>query len=224
MADNKSILVTGGAGYIGSHTVLQLLQGGYRVVVVDNLDNSSPLALQRVKDLAGDRGDNLSFHEVIRDLNRQPALEAFAFYGCPARANWSAVFALRDRGRNKVCSFPSFSFFFFFKKKIAEENPCAMILLRSFLREEFFWHREAWKWVSFGLMADGHTVWFICHFFNLMIIDFQLLEFDFCNLKWWSPFDFLICDWIMLLLLLFYYVVLDGGCGWWEMMRFWVFI
>ncbi|CAM8953237.1 unnamed protein product [Rhodiola kirilowii] len=37
----KSILVTGGAGYIGSHTVLQLLLGGYKTMVVDNLDNSS---------------------------------------------------------------------------------------------------------------------------------------------------------------------------------------
>lgn len=60
----QSILVTGGAGYIGTHTVLQLLLGGYKVVVVDNLDNSSDVALQRVKELAGDHGANLSFHKV----------------------------------------------------------------------------------------------------------------------------------------------------------------
>ena len=60
----KSILVTGGAGYIGSHTVLQLLLGGYRTVVVDNLDNSSEIAVRRVKELAGDLGKNLSFHKV----------------------------------------------------------------------------------------------------------------------------------------------------------------
>jgi UDP-glucose 4-epimerase len=61
----KSILVTGGAGYIGSHTVLQLLLGGFRTVVVDNLDNSSAVALDRVKLLAGDLGDNLLFHKVF---------------------------------------------------------------------------------------------------------------------------------------------------------------
>uniref|UniRef100_A0A7N0TP67 UDP-glucose 4-epimerase n=1 Tax=Kalanchoe fedtschenkoi TaxID=63787 RepID=A0A7N0TP67_KALFE len=60
----KSILVTGGAGYIGSHTVLQLLLGGYKTVVVDNLDNASEVSLKRVKDLAGEFGSNLSFHQV----------------------------------------------------------------------------------------------------------------------------------------------------------------
>lgn len=62
----KSILVTGGAGYIGSHTVLQLLLGGYNAVIVDNLDNSSEIAIRRVKDLAGDLGKNLTFHKVSR--------------------------------------------------------------------------------------------------------------------------------------------------------------
>lgn len=59
-----NILVTGGAGYIGSHTVLQLLLGGYNTVVIDNLDNSSLVSIQRVKELAGDHGQNLTFHQV----------------------------------------------------------------------------------------------------------------------------------------------------------------
>jgi UDP-glucose 4-epimerase len=45
-------LVTGGAGYIGSHTCVALLEAGWDVVVVDNLSNSSPLALERVRELA----------------------------------------------------------------------------------------------------------------------------------------------------------------------------
>lgn len=49
---NKTILVTGGAGYIGSHTVLALLQSDYDVVVVDNLSNSSQESLRRVEALA----------------------------------------------------------------------------------------------------------------------------------------------------------------------------
>lgn len=47
------ILVTGGAGYIGSHTTLALLQAGHDVVVLDNLCNSSAEALRRVADIAG---------------------------------------------------------------------------------------------------------------------------------------------------------------------------
>ena len=45
------ILVTGGAGYIGSHTVIELLNAGHSVAVIDNLVNSSRLAMQRVEKL-----------------------------------------------------------------------------------------------------------------------------------------------------------------------------
>ena len=48
-----NILVTGGAGYIGSHTCVELLSSGYGVVVVDNLCNSNPKSLERVEKLTG---------------------------------------------------------------------------------------------------------------------------------------------------------------------------
>ena len=48
-----AILVTGGAGYIGSHTCLELLKAGYEVVVVDNLCNSSEEAVKRVEKISG---------------------------------------------------------------------------------------------------------------------------------------------------------------------------
>ncbi|KAF7131774.1 hypothetical protein RHSIM_Rhsim09G0051300 [Rhododendron simsii] len=73
LAMGENILVTGGAGYIGSHTVLQLLQGGYKAVVIDNLDNSSAVAIDRVQELAGEYGPNLTFHQI--DLGDKPALE-----------------------------------------------------------------------------------------------------------------------------------------------------
>jgi len=65
------ILVTGGAGYIGSHTCLELLTASYEVVVVDNLDNSVEESLHRVRALSG-RG--LEFHKV--DIGDGPALSA----------------------------------------------------------------------------------------------------------------------------------------------------
>ena len=49
----KKILVTGGAGYIGTHTLIELVAAGFEPIVYDNLSNSSPIALTRVADLVG---------------------------------------------------------------------------------------------------------------------------------------------------------------------------
>jgi UDP-glucose 4-epimerase len=68
----RTILVTGGAGYIGSHTCVQLLEAGARVVVVDNLDNASPVAVDRVRELAGADEHRLTFHRL--DLRDGPAI------------------------------------------------------------------------------------------------------------------------------------------------------
>ena len=56
-----AILVTGGAGFIGSHTCVELLNAGYDVVVVDNLCNSSEESLERVKKITG---KDLKFYEA----------------------------------------------------------------------------------------------------------------------------------------------------------------
>lgn len=64
------ILVTGGAGYIGSHTVVELLTAGYEVVVVDNLCNSSRESIKRVEDITG---KNVTFYEA--DILDEDALE-----------------------------------------------------------------------------------------------------------------------------------------------------
>ena len=63
------VLVTGGAGFIGSHTVVELLQGDYQVVIVDNLSNSSPVAIDRIKQIVGpDDAARLTFYQAdVRD-------------------------------------------------------------------------------------------------------------------------------------------------------------
>ncbi len=56
-----ALLVTGGAGYIGSHTVVELLDAGYDVVVLDNLSNSSYKAIERVEEITGKK---VGFYEA----------------------------------------------------------------------------------------------------------------------------------------------------------------
>ena len=64
------ILVTGGAGYIGSHTCVELLNNGYEVVVMDNLYNASEKAVERVQQITG---KTLKFYNA--DMLDQPAMD-----------------------------------------------------------------------------------------------------------------------------------------------------
>lgn len=64
----RNVLVTGGCGYIGTHTIALLLQDDYDVTVVDNLSNSSEVSLERVADIVGlgseERKQQIIFHNV----------------------------------------------------------------------------------------------------------------------------------------------------------------
>jgi UDP-glucose 4-epimerase len=76
----KRVLVTGGVGYIGSHTVLKLIQAGVEVVILDNLCNSSAESLNRVARLSGKmpvfvEGD-IRNHDVLRRLFSDHSLDA----------------------------------------------------------------------------------------------------------------------------------------------------
>ena len=81
------ILVTGGTGYIGSHTVVELINNGYDVVVVDNFSNSKPIVLDRLKEITG---KEINFYEldlcdkeklkVVFDENKIDAVIHFAGY------------------------------------------------------------------------------------------------------------------------------------------------
>ncbi len=86
------ILATGGAGYIGSHTVLELLQAGHDVVVLDNLSNSSGVALQRVAAIVG------KAPVFIRGDVNDPVLlaETFARYEITAVVHFAGLKAVGE--------------------------------------------------------------------------------------------------------------------------------
>jgi UDP-glucose 4-epimerase len=87
------VLVTGGAGYIGSHTCVELLAGGHEVIVVDNLCNSKMQALVRVEEIAGRK--LAGFYRV--DVRDRTALSAvFAAYPVDAVIHFAALKAVGE--------------------------------------------------------------------------------------------------------------------------------
>ena len=86
----KKILVTGGLGYIGSHTVVELQSAGYDVVVIDNLDNSTEEVKERIVSISG-----RSIDLVIGDVNDQTIMNRIFkehdFYGVVHFAAYKAV-------------------------------------------------------------------------------------------------------------------------------------
>lgn len=83
----KQVLLTGGAGYIGSHTAVELLEHGYDVIIADNFSNSSPDVLQRIKQITGkepkcyvvDVADTKELHDIFSE-NAIDAVIHFAGY------------------------------------------------------------------------------------------------------------------------------------------------
>jgi UDP-glucose 4-epimerase len=87
-----NILVTGGAGYIGSHTCFELLQAGYDIVVLDNLCNSKEESLRRVQELTGKK---IIFHKVDL-LNRSRLEQVFEKYPFQAVIHFAGLKAMGE--------------------------------------------------------------------------------------------------------------------------------
>jgi UDP-glucose 4-epimerase len=74
LPQDTTVLVTGGAGFIGSHTVVELLNAGYNAVIVDDLSNASEKVIDRIDTIVGEeRAKNLTFYKA--DVNDRAALE-----------------------------------------------------------------------------------------------------------------------------------------------------
>lgn len=86
------ILVTGGAGYIGSHTCLELLQAGHEVVVVDNLSNSKEESLKRIQEISG---KSLEFHRADL-LDREVLDQVFSGAGIDAVIHFAGLKAVGE--------------------------------------------------------------------------------------------------------------------------------
>ncbi len=86
------ILVTGGAGYIGSHTCVELLNAGHEIVVFDNFSNSHPEALRRVQTITG-----RTLRVVEGDIRDQAALEdSIRRFGCTAVIHFAGLKAVGE--------------------------------------------------------------------------------------------------------------------------------
>jgi UDP-glucose 4-epimerase len=90
---SKRIIVTGGAGYIGSHVCVELLNAGHKALVIDNFANSSPVALARVKEICGDGAELLEadLADPAHMQKIQAAVRAFRPDGAVHLAGLKAV-------------------------------------------------------------------------------------------------------------------------------------
>ena len=84
------IFVTGGAGYIGTHTCVELLEAGYEIVIYDNLCNSSAEALRRVETITGE-----TFTFVQGDIRDEAAMTQ-AMAGCDAVIHFAGLKAVGE--------------------------------------------------------------------------------------------------------------------------------
>ncbi|MEI6562391.1 MAG: UDP-glucose 4-epimerase GalE [Verrucomicrobiota bacterium] len=92
------ILVTGGAGYIGSHTAIALLQAGHEVVIVDNLCNSKETSIQRIRELTG---KPVAFHSVDL-LEREKLVKIFAAQPVDAVIHFAGLKAVGESVREPL--------------------------------------------------------------------------------------------------------------------------
>lgn len=93
--EDLTILVTGGAGFIGSHTCIELLEQNYNVVIVDDLSNSSKIAVERIRELSGAAEGQLTFYECSI-LDREGLEKIFSAHSVSAIIHFAGFKAVGE--------------------------------------------------------------------------------------------------------------------------------
>lgn len=106
--ENKAALLTGGAGFIGSHTAISLLQNGAKVIIADNLSNSSIKTIARIRNIAGPNlGKNLYFYECdvkntssVRKILREHTIDSIVHFAALKAVSESVQFPIKYYNEN----------------------------------------------------------------------------------------------------------------------------
>lgn len=98
MAEQKSILVTGGAGYIGSHTVVELIQSGHHVVIVDDLSSADTTLLKGIEKITG---KEVEFHQ-INCVDKQALNSLFTKHAFEAVIHFAAFKSVGESVQNPL--------------------------------------------------------------------------------------------------------------------------
>ena len=121
------ILVTGGAGYIGSHTCVELIESGYEIVVVDNLCNSSQESLNRVEKITG---STIPFHQC--DIRDKEALRAvFNKYEVAAVIHFAGLKSVEESAKKPTEYYNNNVFGTISLIEIMTEYDCKMLVFSS---------------------------------------------------------------------------------------------
>lgn len=95
---NRNILVTGGAGYIGSHTCIELINFGFNPIIIDNFSNSNKKVIQRLKEISGQ--DLIAIECDIRNKNK--LVNIIRNYDCDAVIHFAGLKAVGESQQNPI--------------------------------------------------------------------------------------------------------------------------
>ena len=136
------ILLTGGAGYIGSHTTIELLEAGYEVVIADNLSNSNPEVLNRIKTITG---KDVKFYEVDI-LDRDGMRKVFSENDIKAVIHFAGYKAVGESVAKPMMYYENNLNSTFALTKTMKKYNCNNIVFLLYLLEIllFIWRNREW--------------------------------------------------------------------------------